>query len=66
MGISVNPNINVEFIEKYRNNIKYGYLSRNKVTYENNRMKKKEAYWNLEKLQAFNKTQNLVILNKYM
>ena len=33
---------------------------------ENKRIKKKESYWLLENIQAFNKTVNLVILEKYM
>jgi hypothetical protein len=64
--ISNNPNITMEIIEKYRNKIKYKYLSQNKFTYENKRMKKKEAYWLLEGIRTFNKTQNLVLLNKYI
>ena len=41
-------------------------LSLNKFTYENKRTKKKELYWILEKILAFNKIEHLVILSKYM
>ena len=64
--ISCNPNITMEFIEKYIDKIFIPFLSYNKFTYENKQIKKKEAYWLLEEKQAFNKTQNLVILGKYM
>ena len=41
-------------------------LSSNTFIYENNRIKKKESYWLLEGIQVFNKTLNLVMLDKYM
>ena len=65
-GISYNPNITIEFIEKHINKIYFEYLSSNNFTYENKRINKKEAYWLLEEIHAFNKTENLVILGKYM
>lgn len=48
-------------------NISKGYTNKgNPLGYENNRFKRKEGFWLLEKRQAFNKTQNLVILEQYM
>ena len=48
-------------------NISKGYTNKGKpLGYENNRFKRKEGFWLLEKIQAFNKTQNLVILEQYM
>ena len=41
-------------------------LAANKFTYENKRIKKKEYYWLLEKIQTFNKLENLVISDTYM
>jgi disulfide oxidoreductase YuzD len=65
-GISMNPNITIEFIEKYINKINFQELSINTFTYENKQIKKKEAYWLLEKIRVLNKLENLVILEKYM
>ena len=42
------------------------YISRNKFTYENKQLKKKEAYWLLEGTRAFNRIENLVISTTYM
>ena len=64
--ISSEPNITIDFIEKYSDKIYFRCLSKNKFTYENKQLKKKESYWLLEKIQAFNKLENLVILEKYM
>ena len=64
--ISSEPNITIDFIEKYSDKIEFEHLSTNKFTYENKRLKKKESYWLLEEIQAFNKTENLVILERYM
>ena len=64
--ISENPNITIEMIEKYIDKIYFEHLSSNIFTYETKRTKKKESYWLLEEAQAFNKTENLVILSKYM
>ena len=64
--ISSEPNITIDFIEKYSDKIYFRCLSKNKFTYENKRLKKKESYWILEEMLAFNKTENLVILEKYM
>jgi hypothetical protein len=65
-GISTNPNISTDFIEKHIDKINFRCLSRNKFTYENKQIKKKESYWLLEEILAFNRTENLVILSKYM
>ena len=65
-GISKNPNITIKFIKTHIDNIDFSQLSCNKFTYENNRMKKKESYWLLEEIQVFNKTENLVIVGKYV
>ena len=65
-GVSLNPNITIEFIEKNINNIDFEHLSTNKFTLETKQLKKKESYWLLEEAQVFNKTENLVILSKYM
>ena len=62
--ISRNPNITMDII--YLDKIDFKWLSDNKFTYETKRLKKKEAYWLLEASQVFNKTANLVILDKYM
>ena len=62
-----NLNITIDFIEKYSDKIYFRCLSKNKFTYENKRLKKKEAYWLLEEAKAFNKTENLVnFRKKYM
>ena len=62
MGVSNNPNITIEFIEKHIDKISFVNLSENKFTFENKQIKKKESYWLLEEIQAFNKLENLVIL----
>ena len=64
--ISKNPNLTVEFIERHIDKIHFEKISQNKFTLENKRIKKKGAYWLLEQIRVFNKTQNLVILDKYM
>ena len=56
----------MKIIEKYIDKIDFRYLSCNKFTYENKRIKKKESYWLLEEARTFNKLENLVILEKYM
>ena len=64
--LSEHSNLTMQFIEKYIDKIDFKCLSKNKFTYENKRLKKNESYWLLEEIQAFNKTENLVILEKYM
>ena len=65
--ISMNQNLTMKFIEKYPDKSwSWYHISHNKFTYENKQLKKKEAYWLLEGTRAFNKTENLVILSKYM
>ena len=64
--ISDNPNITIEFIEKYIDKLDVENLAENHFTYENKRYRIKESYWVLEKYKAFNKTENLVMLDKYM
>jgi hypothetical protein len=41
-------------------------LSTNTFTFENKRIKMKEAYWILEKIQALPRTVELVMINKYI
>ena len=65
-GISHNPNITMEFIEKHIDTLSLKSLSENKFTFENNRMKKKEAYMLLEKEHSFHKLMNLYVINQYM
>jgi hypothetical protein len=65
-GISCNPNIIMEYIEKYINKIDFEYLSQNKFTFENTRIKKKEGYMLLEKERSFHKLMNLYVINQYM
>ena len=64
--ISQNPNITMEFIEKYIDKINFQKLSKNKFTFENLRIKKKEAYLLLEKECSFHKMMNLFVINQYM
>ena len=66
MSISENSNITIEIIEKYYNKIDFERLSNNLFTFENLRIKKKEAYLLLEKNQLFHKLENLYIINQYM
>ena len=48
-------------------NISKGYTNKGKALgYENNRFKRKEGYWLLQKAQALNRIEHLVILDKYM
>mgnify|MGYP001481222499 CR=1 FL=1 len=56
------------FLSKFGvlNKINFDILTANTFTLENKRIKKKEAYWLLEEARAFNKLENLVILEKYM
>ena len=56
----------MEFIEKNSDKISFWFLSDNKFTYENKQLKKKEAYWLLEGIRAFNQIENLVISSTYM
>ena len=65
-NISLNPNITMEFIEKHINKIHFGYLSMNKLTFENTRIKKREGYMLLEKERSFHKLMNLYLINQYM
>jgi hypothetical protein len=58
-SISQNSNITMEFIETHLHHINFSNLSKNKFTFENNRMKKKEGYLLLEKERSFHKLQNL-------
>ena len=62
----MNPNITIEFIENNIENIVFKELSDNKFTFENNRIRKKEAYILLENERSFHQLQNLYIINKYM
>ena len=64
--ISLNPNLTMELIEKYIDKINFGKLSKNKFTFENSRMKKKEGHLLLEKERSFHKLQNLYVINQYM
>jgi hypothetical protein len=64
--ISMNPNITMEFIEKYIDKIKFEFLSKNKFTFENTKINKKEGYILLEKERSFHKLQNLYVINHYM
>ena len=64
--ISRNPNITMEMIEKYKDKINFQKLSRNKFTFENTRMNKKEGYMLLEKERSFHKLMNLYIIKNYM
>ena len=64
--ISSNPNITMEFIEKHLDKIKFAYLSINKFTFENIKIKKKEAFLLLEKDRSFHKLQNLYIIGQYL
>ena len=64
--LSRHPNLTMKIIEKYIDKIEFKNLSKNKFTYENKLLKKKELYWLLEEIRAFNKTENLVILERYM
>ena len=65
-GISQNPNLTMEIIEKHIDKIDFWRLSENKLTFENTRMKKKEGYMLLEKVRSFHKLQNLYVINQYM
>ena len=65
-GISWNQNITIDFIEKHLNKIDFSNLSKNKFTFENTRMKKKEGYLLLEKERSFHRLQNLYVINQYM
>ena len=65
-GISQNPNITMEMIEKHIDKIDFEYLSKNKFTFENTRIKKKEGYLLLEKDRSFHKLMNLYVIKKYM
>ena len=65
-GISWNPNITMEFIEKHLNKINFSDLSNQKFTFENNKMKKKEGFLLLEQEYTFHKLQNLYVINQYM
>jgi hypothetical protein len=64
--ISENPHITMEFIEKYIHNINFKHLSKNKFTFENIKIKKKEAFLLLEKERSFHKLQNLYIITQYL
>jgi len=65
-SISNNPNLTMEFIEKYIGKINFQKLSQNKFTFENLRIKKKEAYLLLEQERSFHKLMNLYIIKNYM
>ena len=64
--VSHNPNITMEFIEKHIDEIDFKWLSQNKFTLENTRIKKKEGYMLLEKEYSFHKLMNLFVINQYM
>jgi len=65
-GISCNPNITMEFIEKHIDKINFEGLSKNKFTFENTQIKKNEGYILLEKERRFHKLINLYVINQYM
>jgi hypothetical protein len=56
----------MEFIEKHSDKINFAYLSKNKFTFENIEIKKKEAFLLLEKERSFHKLQNLYIIGQYL
>ena len=64
--ISYNPNITMEMIEKHIDKIDFEYLSKNKFTFENTRINKKEGYLLLEKERSFHKLMNLYVIKNYM
>ena len=66
VSISWNPTITFEFIETHLHHINFSNLSKNKFTFENNKMKKKEDYLLLEKERSFHRLQNLYVINQYM
>ena len=65
-GISQNPNITIDFIEKYIDKLDFGSLSINTFTYQNKLDRQKGAYMLLEKDQSFHKLQNLYVVKQYM
>ena len=66
-GIYYNPNLTIEFIEKHPVNPRvWRDISNNKFTFENTRIKKREACLLLEKELSFHKLQNLYVINQYM
>ena len=65
-AISENPNITMDFIEKYPDKIDFNGMSYNKFTYQNKLNRQKEAYMLLEKEQSFHKLQNLYVVKQYM
>ena len=65
-GISYNPNITMDFIEKNLDKIDFTKLFQNEFIFENIRMKKKESYMLLEKERSFHKLMNLFVINQYM
>ena len=64
--ISANPNITIEFIEKYIDKLSFDSMSYNKFTFENRRINKKEVYMLLEKERSFHKLMNLYVIGQYM
>ena len=64
--MSKNPNITLEIIKKYIDKISFERLSQNKLTLENTRIKKTEAYLLLEKERSFHNLMNLFIVTNYM
>jgi hypothetical protein len=65
-GVSENPNITMEDIEKHINKIRFSYLSSNNFTFESTKIKKKESYMLLEKERSFHKLMNLYIISQYL
>ena len=62
-GISSNPNITMEFIEKNINKIRFGSLSSNKFTYQNklNRLKQqRQSLWLLENINTVKRLPKMV------
>jgi len=65
-NISRNPNLTMGFIEKNIDKISFKKLSRNRFTFENIRIKKKEEYILLERERSFHKLMNLYVIKQYM
>jgi len=71
-GISSNPNITMEFIEKNINKIRCGSLSSNKFTYQNklNRLKQlRQSIWLLENINTVKRLPrmvNMYIVRRYV
>ena len=64
--ISLNPNLTFKFIENNIDRIDFNRLSRNKFTFQNKQINKRESYLLLEQGRTFHKLQNLYLINQYM